>query len=161
MPFGTAYNRTKFIKDRRRMMDLWADGYLGRLKAGADVVAIGRLGKPTKQHKSQLRTETLRYTLARSRASNTRGCKPSLKPEAKRGSSPPRTETGRQLARLHTAKASEDMNLPGWRLHPLQGELADHFSVTVNGNWRLTFRFDRIDGFWSTAGPGPTDKDST
>ena len=26
----------------------------------------------------------------------------------------------RQLARLHTAKASEDMNLPGWRLHPLQ-----------------------------------------
>lgn len=48
----------------------------------------------------------------------------------------------RQLARLHASKASEDMNLPGWRLHPLQGELAGHFSVTVNGNWRLTFRFD-------------------
>ena len=30
----------------------------------------------------------------------------------------------RQLARLHTAKASEDMNLPGWRLHSLQGDLA-------------------------------------
>jgi proteic killer suppression protein len=48
----------------------------------------------------------------------------------------------RQLARLHAAKASEDMNLPGWRLHSLHGELAGHFSVTVNGNWRLTFRFD-------------------
>lgn len=48
----------------------------------------------------------------------------------------------RQLARLHAAKASEDMNLPGWRLHSLQGDLAGHFSVTVNGNWRLTFRFD-------------------
>ena len=47
----------------------------------------------------------------------------------------------RQLARLHTAKAAEDMNLPGWRLHSLQGDLAGHFSVTVNGNWRLTFEF--------------------
>lgn len=48
----------------------------------------------------------------------------------------------RQLPRLHTAKASEDMNLPGWCLHSLQGDLAGHLSVTVNGNWRLTFRFD-------------------
>ena len=36
---GTAYNRTKFIKDRRRMMDLWAD-YLGRLKAGAPALSL-------------------------------------------------------------------------------------------------------------------------
>ena len=48
----------------------------------------------------------------------------------------------RQLARLNAAKVPEDMNLPGWRLHSLQGDLAGHFSVTVNGNWRLTFRFD-------------------
>lgn len=34
---GTAYNRTKFIKARRRMMDLWAD-YLGRLKVEVEVV---------------------------------------------------------------------------------------------------------------------------
>ena len=40
---GTAYNRTKFIKDRRRMMDLWAD-YLGRLKAGAEVVELPSRG---------------------------------------------------------------------------------------------------------------------
>lgn len=48
----------------------------------------------------------------------------------------------RLLARLHAAKVSEDMNLPGWRLHPLVGGLAGHYSVSVNGNWRLTFRFD-------------------
>ncbi len=36
---GTAYNRTKFIKDRRAMMGRWAD-YLDKLKAGADVVAM-------------------------------------------------------------------------------------------------------------------------
>lgn len=40
---GTAYNRTKFIKDRRRMMDLWAD-YLDRLKAGAVVVELPEHG---------------------------------------------------------------------------------------------------------------------
>ena len=48
----------------------------------------------------------------------------------------------RLLARLHAAKVPEDMNLPGWRLHPLVGGLAGHYSVSVNGNWRLTFRFD-------------------
>ena len=48
----------------------------------------------------------------------------------------------RLLARLHAAKVPEDMNLPGWRLHPLVGGLAGHYSTSVNGNWRLTFRFD-------------------
>lgn len=48
----------------------------------------------------------------------------------------------RQLARLNAAKVPEDMNLPGWRLHPLVGSLTGHYSVSVNGNWRLTFRFD-------------------
>lgn len=36
---GTAYNRTRFLDERRVMMQRWAD-YLDRLKAGADVVAI-------------------------------------------------------------------------------------------------------------------------
>lgn len=36
---GTAYNRTKFLKERRVMMQLWAD-YLGKLKAGADVIQL-------------------------------------------------------------------------------------------------------------------------
>lgn len=33
------------------------------------------------------------------------------------------------------------MNLPGFRLHLLKGNLADRWSITVNGNWRVTFEF--------------------
>jgi integrase len=36
---GAAYNRTKFIKQRREMMQLWAD-YLDKLKAGAEVIRL-------------------------------------------------------------------------------------------------------------------------
>jgi toxin HigB-1 len=48
----------------------------------------------------------------------------------------------RQLAQLEQAESAQDMNVPGWRLHPLTGDLAGHWSVWVNGNWRLTFRFE-------------------
>ncbi len=34
------------------------------------------------------------------------------------------------------------MDLPGFRLHPLTGELRDHYAVSVSGNWRVTFRFE-------------------
>jgi len=37
------------------------------------------------------------------------------------------------------------MDLPGWRLHPLKGADKGHWSVWVNGNWRLTFVFDGED----------------
>lgn len=46
-----------------------------------------------------------------------------------------------QLARLEMSSGSNDMNAPGWKLRPLQGTLAGHWSVWVNGNWRLTFMF--------------------
>jgi toxin HigB-1 len=46
-----------------------------------------------------------------------------------------------QLAALGTAQTIEDMDLPGFRLHPLKGELAERWSITVNGNWRITFEF--------------------
>ncbi len=55
------------------------------------------------------------------------------------------TRLGRQLIRLDLAKTSNDMNVPGWRLHALDGDLAGHFSIWVNGNWRLTFKFDGAD----------------
>lgn len=51
----------------------------------------------------------------------------------------------RQLVRLNVSRESDDMNLPGWRLHALKGDMADHYAVTVNGNWRLTFRFEGED----------------
>lgn len=37
------------------------------------------------------------------------------------------------------------MSAPGWRLHRLRGDLADHWSVDVSGNWRLTFAFEGDD----------------
>ena len=51
----------------------------------------------------------------------------------------------RQLFALDNAKKAEDMNAPGWRLHPLKGDLGGHWSVDVSGNWRLTFAFDGED----------------
>lgn len=45
------------------------------------------------------------------------------------------------LARLDAAGAAADMNLPGFRLHPLKGELKGFWSVTVRANWRVIFRF--------------------
>ncbi len=34
------------------------------------------------------------------------------------------------------------MNIPGWRLLPLTGDMAGQWSTWVNGKWRLTFAFD-------------------
>ena len=48
----------------------------------------------------------------------------------------------RQLAQLDQAGGPQDMNLPGWGLHPLKGDLAGFWSVWVSGNWRMTFRFE-------------------
>ena len=48
----------------------------------------------------------------------------------------------RILARLDVATGPEMMSLPGYRLHPLKGDLKGHWSVWVTGNWRIIFRFD-------------------
>ena len=50
-----------------------------------------------------------------------------------------------QLFALDNAKRPGDMNAPGWRLHPLAGQLKEHWGVWVSGNWRLTFRFEGED----------------
>lgn len=50
-----------------------------------------------------------------------------------------------QLTNLDSARQPQDMNAPGWKLHSLTGDLTGFWSVTVNGNWRLIFRFDRDD----------------
>jgi proteic killer suppression protein len=47
-----------------------------------------------------------------------------------------------QLFQLSRARSARDMNAPGWGLHPLRGDLAGHWTVKVNGNWRLTFTFE-------------------
>jgi proteic killer suppression protein len=47
----------------------------------------------------------------------------------------------RQLKVLDAATSADEMNVPGWRLHPLTGALAGHWSCRVSGNWRLAFLF--------------------
>ncbi len=49
------------------------------------------------------------------------------------------------LTALDAADAPGQMNAPGWRLHKLTGDWVGFWSVSVNGNWRLIFRFDGKD----------------
>lgn len=53
----------------------------------------------------------------------------------------------RILARLNEAMTIQDMRLPGYRLHPLKGELAGFWSVAVSGNWRIIFRFENSSAY--------------
>ena len=48
----------------------------------------------------------------------------------------------RILARLDQALVIDDMNLPGYRLHELKGDLKGFWSVSLSGNWRIIFRFE-------------------
>jgi toxin HigB-1 len=49
------------------------------------------------------------------------------------------------LGLLDVAETPEAVNLPGYRLHPLRGDLRGFWSIRVSGNWRLIFRFDDRD----------------
>ena len=48
----------------------------------------------------------------------------------------------RILSLLDVATAPEDMDLPGFALHKLTGDRAGQHAVSVNGNWRIVFRFE-------------------
>ena len=76
----------------------------------------------------------------------------------RRGVNPEHVEKiARVLARLDVSMRPEDLDLPGFRLHPLTGDLAGYWSVTVRANWRIIFRFedgnvtdvDLVDYHWS------------
>lgn len=47
----------------------------------------------------------------------------------------------RILSVLDVAASPDDLTIPSFRTHPLKGKLAGHWSIWVNGNWRVTFRF--------------------
>ena len=51
------------------------------------------------------------------------------------------------LTLLDDAMTVQELNLPGYRLHPLKGGLKDFWSVTVRANWRIVFRFEGADAF--------------
>lgn len=46
-----------------------------------------------------------------------------------------------QLTALNTAMEVSDLDIPGYKLHPLKGDRKGIWSITVSGNWRLTFEF--------------------
>lgn len=52
-----------------------------------------------------------------------------------------------QLAALDTARTIDDMDVPGFRLHPLKGGMKGRWSICVNGNWRVTFEFREGDAY--------------
>jgi toxin HigB-1 len=51
------------------------------------------------------------------------------------------------LARLDAANSAEDMNLPGFNLHPMKGQLRGLMAITVRANWRVIFRFSEGHAF--------------
>lgn len=49
----------------------------------------------------------------------------------------------RVLARLDAATRPDQLDLPGFRLHALRGDLAGYWSITIRANWRIIFRFEQ------------------
>ncbi|MDN5790272.1 MAG: type II toxin-antitoxin system RelE/ParE family toxin [Micrococcales bacterium] len=47
----------------------------------------------------------------------------------------------RVLSALDVAQGPDDLAIPSFRTHRLKGDLAEHYSIWVNGNWRITLRF--------------------
>lgn len=52
-----------------------------------------------------------------------------------------------QLAALDTATFIDDMDIPGYQLHPLKGNRKGFWSISVSGNWRVTFEFSDGNAF--------------
>ena len=51
------------------------------------------------------------------------------------------------LGHLDRAERPSDLDLPGYRLHALKGDLKGTWSATISGNWRIVFRFVDGDAF--------------
>lgn len=94
-----------------------------------------------------MRYVSLRDTLKMIKAFRHRGLQLFFETGSKAGIQPSHAmKLARQLRQLNDAAEPDDMNVPGWHLHPLKGhDLKGHWSVWVNGNWRLTFMFEGQD----------------
>ena len=51
------------------------------------------------------------------------------------------------LADLDDASRPSDLDLPGYRLHPLKGDLKGFWSIPISANWRIIFRFQEGDAY--------------
>ena len=57
------------------------------------------------------------------------------------------TRINDRLAFLNAAQTIDDMDKPGYRLHPLKGDKAGLWAVNVSGNWRIVFKFEDGDAY--------------
>ena len=77
-----------------------------------------------------------------------RGLKRLYERDDRSGIRPDLVETvERIMTVLDAATAPQALNIPGYRLHPLKGDLKGFWSVTVRANWRIIFRFEGEDAF--------------
>jgi len=77
-----------------------------------------------------------------------RGLKRLYEDDDRRGIRPDLAKTVQEiLTVLDDALSVQELNLPGYRLHALKGELEGFGSVTVRANWRIVFRFEGNDAF--------------
>ena len=49
------------------------------------------------------------------------------------------------LADIDAASSASDLDLPGYRLHLLKGNLKGYYSISISRNWRVIFRFEAGD----------------
>ena len=86
------------------------------------------------------------YTIRVIKSYRHKGLKRFAETGSKAGIQPKQTgRLRRLLTALNVASVPQDMDAPGNQLHPLEGNLANHWAVSVSGNWRLTFSFDGED----------------
>ena len=72
-----------------------------------------------------------------------RGLKHLFEDDDRSGISPQHADKiGRILAQLKRSSKPSDMDLPSFRLHPLKGDMIGFWSVTIQANWRIVFRFE-------------------
>jgi proteic killer suppression protein len=75
-----------------------------------------------------------------------KGLEEFFRTNSKRGIQPAHArKLGMVLDALDAAQMPSDLSLPAFELHELRGDLAGHWSIWVNGNWRVTFRFTGSD----------------
>ncbi len=77
-----------------------------------------------------------------------RGLKRLYEDDDRRGIRPDLAKTVQEiLTVLDDALSPQELNLPGYHLHPLKGDMKGFWSVTVRANWRVVFRFEGNDAF--------------
>lgn len=88
------------------------------------------------------------YNLSMIKTFAHKGLKEFFETGSKKGIQPEHApKLARILDRLDASTNAQDMDLPGFRLHQLTGDRQDQWSVTVNGNWRVTFYFEGQDAY--------------